>query len=92
MQMLLKQLQIPYLFFDAVWTNHDLSNPVFIDQDRYFRYNNKPTTYWEQYYNHVWDKSDRWANHAPASYHAEWASHLITHIESNKLLSYQWTS
>lgn len=86
MQSFLKQQSIKYLFFDAVWTNHDQCSPKFIDTNRYFRYNDKQNTYWEYYYNNVWDKSERWANHAPYEYHRFWANELIVYINQNKLV------
>lgn len=87
-QMLLKQLGVQYLFFDAVSTNHNDMPTKFIDQTRYFRYNRLMDTYWNYFQEHVWDKTERWANHAPASYHKEWAQNLIEFIGENKLINY----
>lgn len=87
LQMILKQLKIPYLFFDAVWPNHDQSPNKFIDMDRYYLYNDKEETYWQYYQKHVWDRSIRWANHAPEDWHKEWAIKLAFHIDKNNLLT-----
>lgn len=83
MQMLLKQLGVQYLMFDSVWSNHDLCDPKFIDQDRYFRFDDKENNYWMYYVNHVWDGSERWQNHAPAEYHKYWAELLVDYIQTH---------
>ena len=87
-QMLLKQLGIQYLFFDAVSSNHDSMPTTLIDQTRYYRYDQLMNSYWNHFQQKVWDLSNRWQNHAPASYHKEWAGHLIEFIEENKLIDY----
>ena len=84
-QMMLTQMKIPYLFFDAVGSNHKIGQDKGIQKDRYYRYNDEATSYWYYYQKHVWDKSDRWANHAPAQYHKEWAQNLSKFIELNRL-------
>jgi hypothetical protein len=84
MQMLLKQLNVRYLMFDTVWTNHDLCSDRFIDHARYFRYNDKENDYWSYYKRHYWDGSERWQNHAPAEYHKYWAELLVDHIRTSE--------
>jgi hypothetical protein len=86
MQMMLKQLNVPYLFFDAVATNHDQCSTKFLDLSRYYRFGQLMDSYWNCYLTKFWDKNPRWANHAPASYHKEWARNLIQFIEENNLL------
>lgn len=87
MQMTLQHLGIRYLFFDAVSSNHENRSSKLIDLDRYYRYNQLMNSYWNYYLTNVWDKSKRWANHAPASYHKEWANHLIDFIQLKNILS-----
>lgn len=87
LQMLLKQLGVQYLFFDAVSSNHETMPTRLVDLSRYYRYNQLMNSYWNYFQQHVWDKTDRWANHAPASYHQEWAQQLIEFITQNKLIA-----
>ena len=84
-QMLLKQLNVRYLMFDSVWTNHDLCDNRWIDQQRYFRFDDKENGYWQYYLRHVWDHSERWQNHAPAHYHAYWAELLVDYVRTQGL-------
>ena len=88
MQMFFKQVGIRYMFFDAVSSNHDQMPSKLVDTNRYYRYNEHMNSYWNYYLTDVWDKSERWANHAPASYHSEWANNLIKFIEEGNLLSF----
>lgn len=87
MQMILKQMKIPYLFFDAVWPNHDQSSNKLIDLNRYYEYNNKDKSFWHYYQTNIWDGDTRWANHAPESWHKEWAFELAQYINERGLLS-----
>ena len=87
MQSLLKQLEIPYVFFDAVCSNHENSNPTLIDLNHYYKYNQEDNTYWRNFMLNFWDKSERWANHAPESYHQIWANNLVDFINQNNLLT-----
>ena len=86
MQNILKFLKIPYLFFDAVSNNHENCSSKLIDIDRYYRYGEHMNSYWNYYLTNVWDKSERWANHAPAEYHKYWAEKLINYIEEKNIL------
>lgn len=86
MQMILKNLGIKYVFFDSIWPNHDVSPTKLIDTNSYFMFNEKET-YWTKYKNEVWDKSERWANHAPEDYHKSWANKLFNFITDQELIS-----
>lgn len=87
MQSLLKQMGIPYLFFDAVCSNHEQSNPKLIDLSRYYLYGEENNTYWRNFTLNHWDQTERWANHAPESYHKFWATKLAEFISQNNLLT-----
>lgn len=82
-QMLLKQLNLRYLMFDAVWSCHDLCNDRFIDRNCYFRYDDKENDYWGYYLRNYYDGSERWQYHAPAGYHEYWAGLLVDHIQAH---------
>jgi len=86
MQNTLKILDIPYLFFDAVSNNYENCSDKFVDTEKYYRYGEHMNSYWNYYLTNIWDKSDRWANHAPPEYHEYWARHLIEHIEKQEIL------
>lgn len=86
MQSTLKSLGIKYLFFDAVSNNHENCSSKLVDCTRYYRYGEHMNSYWNYYLTNIWDKSDRWANHAPPEYHKSWANNLIEFIEKNNLL------
>jgi hypothetical protein len=88
MQSILKQLKIPYLFFDSVLSNHEHSNTKLLDLNRYYEFNQRDSTFWRNYQINFWDNSDRWAYHAPESYHQYWASKLAEFITQNNLLTY----
>lgn len=85
MQMLLTQLNIPYIFFDTINSNHQNMSSKLINQKNYFRYDQQDLLYWQFYKKHRWTGDERWENHAPPSYHAEWAQLVIDYIEENNL-------
>jgi len=85
----LKEHNFPFLFF---WAVNSADTKVLekysmcFDPCRFYEPIQHDESYWRYYLNNYYDKSKRWAKHAPAEFHRHWAHKLYTYICKHKLL------
>lgn len=86
MQNTLTNLGIKYVFHWAIAPIIPTENSgSMIDQSRFRYYNDENNTYWNIYKNTVYKGGNRWANHAPESYHKSFAQEMINFINQGNL-------